>query len=413
VARTKTTETSSITAAQLADGDLIPVIDVSDTTMSSTGTNKKLAKSQLAEAAGVTAHLALGTDAHDAAAISYAGGTGISATDVESAIDELATEKLDKVTSQSAESTAVRLLQVNPKTASGFAPFEVIYNSFANAGAGAGTYNHAVHFGINASRHGDSANATANAPSVYMGIEDSYYDADSDLTYGAEFYTGYITPDGSTIPVGGLRPFYWRVKTSNTNTADKGVIINMDIGSASGGSAGSLNVWGSVVSGDQILGITPTQVLFFVPVNTPVGVGMQCGGTMTVVQNLTSPKATVGWINHNNTITVDTSADRVAIGVISTSLPSSSNGAYVGWATGIAGVSAGDMLLVPRTSNPSKVRLYGSTGGSAYEGLQVGASGSAPTLGFFGTAAVAKPTGVAVSAAGIHAALVSLWLIAA
>lgn len=34
-------------------------------------------------------------------------------------------------------------------------------------------------------------------------------------------------------------------------------------------------------------------------------------------------------------------------------------------------------------------------------------------MGFFGTAAVAKPTGVAVSAAGIHAALVTLGLIAA
>lgn len=34
-------------------------------------------------------------------------------------------------------------------------------------------------------------------------------------------------------------------------------------------------------------------------------------------------------------------------------------------------------------------------------------------LGFFGTAPVAKPTGVAVSAAGVHAALVSLGLIGA
>ncbi len=45
--------------------------------------------------------------------------------------------------------------------------------------------------------------------------------------------------------------------------------------------------------------------------------------------------------------------------------------------------------------------------------LEVNATGGAPYLGFFGTAAVAKPTGVAVSAAGIHAALVTLGLIAA
>lgn len=43
------------------------------------------------------AHLTDTVDAHDASAVSYAGGTGMSATDAEAAIDELATEKLDKV----------------------------------------------------------------------------------------------------------------------------------------------------------------------------------------------------------------------------------------------------------------------------------------------------------------------------
>lgn len=43
----------------------------------------------------LTAHLNDTSDAHDASAISYAGGTGISATDVEAAIDELATEKMN------------------------------------------------------------------------------------------------------------------------------------------------------------------------------------------------------------------------------------------------------------------------------------------------------------------------------
>lgn len=43
--------------------------------------------------AELDAHVNDTTDAHDATAISYAGGTGMSATDVEAAIDELATEK--------------------------------------------------------------------------------------------------------------------------------------------------------------------------------------------------------------------------------------------------------------------------------------------------------------------------------
>jgi hypothetical protein len=45
--------------------------------------------------------------------------------------------------------------------------------------------------------------------------------------------------------------------------------------------------------------------------------------------------------------------------------------------------------------------------------LGIEGSGSAPMLGFFGTAPIVKPTGVAVTAAGIHAALIALGLIAA
>lgn len=49
----------------------------------------------MATQAELDAHVNDTTDAHDATAISYAGGTGLSATDVEGALDELATEKLD------------------------------------------------------------------------------------------------------------------------------------------------------------------------------------------------------------------------------------------------------------------------------------------------------------------------------
>lgn len=52
-----------------------------------------------------------------------------------------------------------------------------------------------------------------------------------------------------------------------------------------------------------------------------------------------------------------------------------------------------------------------STGGSD-SGVKIGYS-TAQTLGFYGSTGVAKQTGVAVSAAAIHAALVALGLIAA
>jgi len=47
------------------------------------------------------------------------------------------------------------------------------------------------------------------------------------------------------------------------------------------------------------------------------------------------------------------------------------------------------------------------------EGLRIRGNGSGPAIGFFGTAPAARPTGVAVTAAGIHAALVTLGLITA
>lgn len=47
----------------------------------------------------IDAHVVDTSAAHAATAISYAGGTGMSATDVEAALDELATEKVSKDTS--------------------------------------------------------------------------------------------------------------------------------------------------------------------------------------------------------------------------------------------------------------------------------------------------------------------------
>ena len=127
MARTKTTEMSTITAAQLADGDWVPVVDVSDTTMSSTGTNKKLAKSQLAEAAGVTAHLADTTDAHDASAISTTGlGPLDSPTTVQAALAAT-------VTRADVATKIARLRAATADTTSGLSPTVTVPT--ANAGS--------------------------------------------------------------------------------------------------------------------------------------------------------------------------------------------------------------------------------------------------------------------------------------
>lgn len=73
-------------------------ISITDTGGDFTATDVEGALAELqsdaeTDAANLAAHLADATAAHAASAIGYAGGTGMSATDVEAAVDELATEK--------------------------------------------------------------------------------------------------------------------------------------------------------------------------------------------------------------------------------------------------------------------------------------------------------------------------------
>lgn len=86
----------------------------------------------------LTNHLNDASDAHDASAISYVGGTGMSATDVEAAIDELANEKMDKTSPLSLVGTTIASLPDSPADGqiawvrAGASPFDftaVIYDS--------------------------------------------------------------------------------------------------------------------------------------------------------------------------------------------------------------------------------------------------------------------------------------------
>lgn len=80
-----------------ATGDLVAIVDVSDTTQAATGSTKKITRSNLvgglATAADLTAHTDDTADAHDASAVSVTPAGGIAATDVQAALEELDTEK--------------------------------------------------------------------------------------------------------------------------------------------------------------------------------------------------------------------------------------------------------------------------------------------------------------------------------
>lgn len=172
---------------------------------------------------------------------------------------------------QSDERANLPVFTVVPAT-EGVAPFHVQMNSYANNGAGAGTYNRGVWFGWNAARFAGGT-PTPERHGVYMGFEDNYYDAGGDETYGVEWYVGYLTPDGTTVGPADLRPFYFRVKESDTNSADKSVVVSVDIGS---GSSGSFAVMGDVLSQNQLFSITKREIYARLRTRfTAPGIGLQ------------------------------------------------------------------------------------------------------------------------------------------
>jgi hypothetical protein len=131
---------------------------------------------------------------------------------------------------QSAEGVAVPIWMITPFTAS-TAPFQARYQSFANAGGGAGTFNHGAFLGFNVGI-ADGGASMSNVAGWVMGFEDNYFDA-TDSTYGTEWYIEYESPDHSSVQL--MRPFYCRIKGSNLNTSNNSV-IHMDIGTDTTGS---------------------------------------------------------------------------------------------------------------------------------------------------------------------------------
>lgn len=94
---TGTDDARAVTPAKLAGRTSTEtragVVELATQAETNTGTDDTRAVTPLKLKTNVDLHINDTSDAHDASAISYAGGTGMSATDVEAAVDELATEK--------------------------------------------------------------------------------------------------------------------------------------------------------------------------------------------------------------------------------------------------------------------------------------------------------------------------------
>ncbi len=269
-------------------------------------------------------------NAHDASAISFSATGNIVATDVQAAIAELDSEKVSSTTTQSATSTKLQPFAID-FAATAAANFSIQSQSVENSGSQAGTFNNGVWFGFNAGRHGGS-NVESNKPALIMGFEDNYYDESGDGFRGVEWYVEYYSPDGTTQEY--LRPFYTRIQSDNNNA--QGALVSVCIGNPASSDGVFQITTGIDAMGDtQVFAITATTC----NVNVPFGRN-NFGGNITVDQDLSN--------------------DRVRLGIVN-ALPTSSNGAYIGWANGISGLTAGDLALIPRSSASGSVRLYAGT----------------------------------------------------
>jgi hypothetical protein len=196
-----------------------------------------------AVSAALTAHLNDTTDAHDASAISYAGGTGMSATDVEGALDELA--------------TAVAALEGAPAVTPGGSNTQLQFNDSGVFGGTAGfTFNKTTNNAVLANTFTVSiinlgANVVINTTALFIGNStvNTHITANSVLINGVEAsrvghthaygdITGtptLPTPGGSNTQVqfndsatfGGSAGFTFDKATNTVSVAN---VINIGIG---------------------------------------------------------------------------------------------------------------------------------------------------------------------------------------
>jgi hypothetical protein len=278
---------------------------------------------------------------------------------------------------QASEGEVLPVLALVPATPD-FAPFQVQLQSFPNQGAGSGTFNHGVWLGWNGSRHAGEQGVVNGKPAIYMGFEDNYFDDVDDETFGVEWYVGYTSPDGRTVGVADLRPFYARVLESDTNTAAKSVRVHVDMGSGE--------------DGHFVVYAGPSRPIFFVNPDRIQAVG----NVLVTGSEIQLAPSTGQALLSLRSQTAPAFAYSIGGSRAWTFVASSLGVFEVTDRNGRVHMTLHQHALVPnaQTSFHSSVRIDGD-------------------IGFYGATPVPKPTGIAPTAAAIHEALVSLGLIEA
>ena len=278
-----------------------------------------------------------------------------------------------RVMRQTSAHEMVPLFQVEPYTA-GSEPFQVQMRSYDNSPRGPGSINHGVWFGWNASRHAGEVGVVDDKPAIIMGFEDNYYDAGVER-HTVEWYVEYWSPDGTGVQM--FRPFYAQI-AADTNHAHSAIITH-DIGTDGDGTF-------IIYAGD--------------------GQNRELGDPFTIVHIYENRAEFEVDLHAKRHLLTPTIIGQDGAGGDLFIRPGSADGyVVVGSFDGLANLVTVDGGGNVTLNGGMTLQTYGAAG------FTIAGEPTQP-LGFFGAKPVARPDGVKPTAAGIHAALVRLGLIA-
>lgn len=277
------------------------------------------------------------------------------------------------------------IFRVKPKSG-GSGDFRAFTHSIPNVD---GSVNHVTYFGWNVGRtHNTEVDGT---PALAMGFESNFYDAEGDKNHGPEWYIEQAAPDGSHAL---FRPFYARgsIEPSHNQWA-----IHFDIGTDG---RGHFDVFGGKLK-PVLFTVNKQQAVFQVPLS--VSESLHVSGPIYAQGSLVVERP-----NGQALLLLNTNVGGgpvLQFGIKGTSR----------WSLYAEGASAFKLLDQSNRAQVTYVRGGTSATASTHFASAVHVEGSfaaAGEAGFFGTVPIAKPKGVAVDVQAIHAALMSLGLIA-
>ena len=330
----------------------------------------------------------------------------------------------------SSQGASCVVLKISPQeSASG--DFNIAQHSHTN---GAGRTNQVMIAGYNTGYNDGYFKEDTAEHANYLQWE-SYYHPGSSLT---EWHTIYVSPDGSFY----ARPFTWICDLSTDDITTTIAGNRVWVKCPDGGSGGTGTVMASFVTpagtlqiynGSTFVSSTDFEALEFLFYGNQASIRTQKGASSGSYRALllSATGGTKNWaIDPSTNDLLDATGNSLNVGYPGNTIKSLYAGTSVNApvvAIGSTPASAGGLRMtnddvVSFRNYASNGDVYALTVSGSSDTVYLGASSGAKvmvnnassgSIGFYGTSPVARQTGVAVTATGVHTALVNLGLITA